>query len=308
MFSLSSGSNLPRGSKNLSYSYLPSARLVSWELHHDRTFPLGDVDTNGNTLASDSTCAPELRSSGCNSCDIGACTPRPCEFNQVCPNATDKATAAKLGGNGALVTHMVREIFSWRLSATLFWRSCNLVSLWRTHFPWRHNQVIFQNLAIKLDNYLRVGLLRNAKQRVLQHWHQVNQMIETGVLYWNGSHASLLDWRFYLSIFLYHGFSNDPFYQNNTKNRRDCHTFLRSHHFQVRYCSLFFSQSSGILQTNKKHRHRRNITSYHSFTLLWLFPLLLLLSLDKFYHWISFITKKRWSLDNFYHQIDFITR
>ena len=96
---------MPRGSTNLSYSYLPSARLVSWELHHDRTFPLGDVDKLSSTLASDSTCALELRSSGCNNCET--CTPRPCEFNQVCPNATDKTTAAKLGGNGALVTHMV---------------------------------------------------------------------------------------------------------------------------------------------------------------------------------------------------------
>ena len=83
---------------------------MSWELHHDRTFPLGDVDNLTATFNSDPTCDPQLRSTGCNSCDIGACTPRPCEFNQVCPNATDKTTAARLGGLrlGALASHMVR--------------------------------------------------------------------------------------------------------------------------------------------------------------------------------------------------------
>ena len=46
----------------------------------------------------------------------------------------------------------------------------------------------------------------------------------------------------YICSFLFHGFSNDPFYQNKSRGdpkRRDCHTFLRSHHYRVRYCSLF---------------------------------------------------------------------
>ena len=113
MFSHSSGVNLPRGSTTLSSSNLPSARRVSWILHHDRTFPLGDVDNLSSTLGSDPTCAPEIRSSGgCQSCSPGACSPHPCEFNQLCPNATDDVTAAKLGGNGALVTHMVGTVLS----------------------------------------------------------------------------------------------------------------------------------------------------------------------------------------------------
>merc|ERR1711974_23238 len=65
------------------------------------------------TLGSDPTCAPELRFGGCDSCDDATCRnltqPKTCEFNQPCPKADDGTTAARLGGNGALVTHMVMQ-------------------------------------------------------------------------------------------------------------------------------------------------------------------------------------------------------
>ena len=115
-----SGVNLPRGSTTLTSSYLPSARKVSWFLHHDDTFPLGDVDSSQGALGSDPTCPLELRSTGCNNCNDGACNPKPCEFNQPCPKTDDRATAAKLGGNGALVSHMVRQRRCF--SVTLFCR------------------------------------------------------------------------------------------------------------------------------------------------------------------------------------------
>ena len=41
----------------------------------------------------------------------------------------------------------------------------------------------------------------------------------------------------------------------------------------------------------EKHRHRRNVTSHHSLSLLWQFQLLKLSSLNNFHHWISFITR-----------------
>ena len=43
---------------------------------------------------------------------------------------------------------------------------------------------------------------------------------------------------------------------------------------------------------NFKHRHRRNVTSYHSFSFLWLFSLLWLLSLPWLFQWNRRI---RWS-------------
>ena len=108
---------MPRGSYYLnsrdnSKSRLPSARKVSLELHHDGLYPLGDILSKADTLGSDPTCGPELRFGGCDSCFERDCKnislPRTCEFNQPCPK--DKTTAAKLGGDGALVTHMVRKI------------------------------------------------------------------------------------------------------------------------------------------------------------------------------------------------------
>ena len=38
------------------------------------------------------------------------------------------------------------------------------------------------------------------------------------------------------------------------------------------------------VSAQKKHRHRRNVTSHHSFSLLWQFQLLKLSSLDNFHH------------------------
>ena len=108
----SSGNNLPRGSKDTRSSSLPSARKVSWQLHHEGLFPAGEPLSD--TLSSDPTCALEKRYGGCASCHEPKCRgrgiPKTCEFNQACPN--DTTTAAKLGGNGALATHMVRKIFS----------------------------------------------------------------------------------------------------------------------------------------------------------------------------------------------------
>merc|ERR1711974_558548 len=94
-------------------SRLPSPRKVSWELHHDGLYPLGDILSPHDTLGSDPTCAPELRFGGCDSCDDATCRnltqPKTCESNQPCPKADDGTTAARLGGNGALVTHMVMQ-------------------------------------------------------------------------------------------------------------------------------------------------------------------------------------------------------
>ena len=81
-----SGVNTPRG--GLEQSNLPSARKVSWDLHHD-VFKFGKLP--GGDLGSDPTCSSS----------------RVQEFNQRCPNGTDKSTGARLGGNGALATHMV---------------------------------------------------------------------------------------------------------------------------------------------------------------------------------------------------------
>ena len=98
-------------------SRLPSPRKVSWELHHDGLYPFGDILSAQDTLGSDPTCAPDLRFAGCDSCEEPTCQnlnrSKTCEFNQPCPN--DGTTAARLGGNGALVTHMV----SWKILAKL---------------------------------------------------------------------------------------------------------------------------------------------------------------------------------------------
>ena len=88
--------NTPRG--GLKESNLPSARKVSWELHHD-VFKFGKF--SNEDLGSDPTCPPEKRSTPSDP------FPEPKEFNQQCPNGTDKSTGARLGGNGDLVTHMV---------------------------------------------------------------------------------------------------------------------------------------------------------------------------------------------------------
>ena len=117
----SSGHNIPRGSyyevespHNL-ISYLPSARKVSLILHHENVYPYGDIVSGFDTLGSDPTCASDLRFGGCNSCTETDCQKNQksttCEFNQPCPK--DETTAAKLGGNGALVTHMVRKILAY---------------------------------------------------------------------------------------------------------------------------------------------------------------------------------------------------
>ena len=107
------GVDLPRGSRNISSSSLPSARKVSWQLHHDTLYPSGHIGAPLSTLGSDPSCSLELRFGGCDSCTDGTCRqsnkPKTCEFNQPCPN--DRTTAAKLGGNGALVTHMVRLLW-----------------------------------------------------------------------------------------------------------------------------------------------------------------------------------------------------
>ena len=119
----SSGVNLPRGSTNLSFSFLPSARKVSWKLHHDTLYPSGHIAAPLSTLGSDPTCSLHLRFGGCDSCNVGTCQqrrqPKTCEFNQPCPKADDGTTAARLGGNGALVTHMVRNILA-KLCKTFF--------------------------------------------------------------------------------------------------------------------------------------------------------------------------------------------
>ena len=119
------GVNLPRGSRNISSSSLPSARKVSWQLHHDTLYPSGHIGAPLSTLGSDPSCSLELRFGGCDSCTDGTCRqsnkPKTCEFNQPCPN--DRTTAAKLGGNGALVTHMVRLLWH------MWWeRFCDIYS------------------------------------------------------------------------------------------------------------------------------------------------------------------------------------
>ena len=128
------------GSNNLRPSSLPSARKVSWELHHDGLYPLGDILSEKDTLGSDPTCPPELRFGGCPSCNETECQAeqkhKTCEFNQPCPLASDPTTAAKLGGNGALATHMVRKI-SWFSSVFLGFPWFSLVlrgfPAWYTH-------------------------------------------------------------------------------------------------------------------------------------------------------------------------------
>ena len=91
-----SGLNLPRG--GLKRSNLPSARKVSWDLHHD-VFKFGKFP---NVIGTDPTCPSEMRfDDNPNS-----------QFSQQCPNGTDKSTGARLGGNGDLATHMVGTIFS----------------------------------------------------------------------------------------------------------------------------------------------------------------------------------------------------
>ena len=97
-----SGVNTPRG--GLKESNLPSARKVSWELHHD-VFKFGKF--SNEDLGSDPTCPPEKRSTPSDP------FPEPKEFNQQCPNGTDKSTGARLGGNGDLATHMVRTTISY---------------------------------------------------------------------------------------------------------------------------------------------------------------------------------------------------
>ena len=153
----SSGINLPRGSNSMHSSNLPSARTVSLKLHHERDFPLGHILDGVTGQGSDPTCNPHNRFSTK-------------EFNQFCPKSPDDRTAARLGGNGAMVTHMVRKILAENVS---FWRWCNLVSLWHTHFLWQLNQVILQKFRIRLKILLRAGLLQFTEPRMLQYWHQV---------------------------------------------------------------------------------------------------------------------------------------
>ena len=114
---------MPRGMDfvhSYSKSRLPSPRKVSWELHHDGLYPFGDILSAQDTLGSDPTCAPELRFAGCDSCEEPTCQnlnrSKTCEFNQPCPN--DGTTAARLGGDGALVTHMV----SWKKTEQHFFQ------------------------------------------------------------------------------------------------------------------------------------------------------------------------------------------
>ena len=95
----SSGINLPRGSDNMFSSNLPSARTVSLKLHHEKDFPLGCILDGVTGQGSDPTCDPHNRFSTK-------------EFNQFCPKSPDDTTAARLGGNGALVTHMVSKILA----------------------------------------------------------------------------------------------------------------------------------------------------------------------------------------------------
>ena len=135
------------GDKNLRQSSLPSARKVSWELHHDSLYPKGDITAQAE-LGSDPTCDPELRFGGCNSCYEPTCQreqkPKTCEYQQPCPR--DKTTAARLGGNGALATHMVRKICRRLLCPTLFkgdavWTVFGALIFhdipirWKNHFP-----------------------------------------------------------------------------------------------------------------------------------------------------------------------------
>ena len=80
-------------------SNLPSARIVSLKLHHERDFPLGCILDGVTGQGSDLTCDPHNRFSTK-------------EFNQFCPKSPDDRTAARLGGNGALVTHMVSKILA----------------------------------------------------------------------------------------------------------------------------------------------------------------------------------------------------
>ena len=117
VFFESSGFNLPRGAIYVNgklESRLPSARTVSWKLHHEDLYPSGNLAAQ-DMLGSDPTCAPEKRFGGCDSCHEPTCKAKSqpqktCEFNQPCPK--DKTTAARLGGNGALATHMVRKILA----------------------------------------------------------------------------------------------------------------------------------------------------------------------------------------------------
>ena len=80
-------------------SKLPSARTVSLKLHHERDFPLGHILDGVTGQGSDPTCDPHNRFSTK-------------EFNQFCPKSPDDTTAARLGGNGAMVTHMVSKILA----------------------------------------------------------------------------------------------------------------------------------------------------------------------------------------------------
>ena len=77
---------------------------------------------------------------------------------------------------------------------------------------------------------------------------------------------------------------------------RTLHTPLRAetHHPKTLYHpQLPPKGTSAIKKLLKKHRHRRNVTSHHSFSLLWQFQLL---SQDTFYHKkTSYTSSSSWS-------------
>ena len=100
---------MPRGTDSVYSSKLPSARKVSLKLHHERDYPLGYILDGVTGQGSDPTCAPHNRFST-----------KEKEFNQFCPKSPDDTTAARLGGNGALVTHMVSKILAERCLQLLF--------------------------------------------------------------------------------------------------------------------------------------------------------------------------------------------
>ena len=195
---------------------------MSLELHHDSLYPLNDILSQA-TLGSDPTCRPELRFGGCHTCFERDCKivslPRTCEFNQPCPK--DNTTAARLGGNGPLATHMVKKILT-------------LGSVQRCF----EGHAVWSVCGALILHDITIGWFSRTLQTVKKQFFSELECCGTD---FKNPECFNID------------IEDDPYY----KDKIPCHTFTRSNHWRVRYCVFFLTknfptfqcQSAGILQS-----------------------------------------------------------
>ena len=190
---------------------------MSLELHHDSLYPLNDILSQA-TLGSDPTCPPELRFGGCHTCFERDCKivslPRTCEFNQPCPK--DNTTAARLGGNGPLATHMVKKILT-------------LGSVQRCF----EGHAVWSVCGALILHDITIGWFSRTLQTVKKQFFSELECCGTD---FKNPECFNID------------IEDDPYY----KDKIPCHTFTRSNHWRVRYCVFFLTKNFPTFSMSKR--------------------------------------------------------